>query len=145
MEYKIEERKQTPIIRKGVVYNSNENTTASDVELEKKSFKIWDLDSEMYNKIISVIADKNCLGEGDTSSDIAAFLISLDAMLKAAVNGQKFHLESKIEIISKLKVSYEVASKIVNIIQKELDVLISSDCVAFITLEVEKLRQLQGK
>ncbi|MDF2821974.1 MAG: hypothetical protein K0R15_2422 [Clostridiales bacterium] len=122
----------------------NEILEKCEIEVKKK-FKPWDLESEMYKKIVAVITDKDCLCEGKSSSDMAAFLLSLDGMLNAVANGKKLHLESKNEIMYKLKASYDVASKVTSIIQKEMDVLVSSDCVAFITLEIEKLRQLQGK
>lgn len=95
----------------------------------------------MYNSIVEVMSDFFGRDLTAHSSEIRAFLLSLDSTLRANRKGKQLKLGFSQKIFKMMPESYKLTVKILDVISKETDINLSEDAAAYITVDIERLRQ----
>lgn len=95
----------------------------------------------VYNEISNIIITKFNIKK-ENLKDVKIFLMSLNRLISEIEKGKMFKIACYDEIKNSMKESYDLVFNIVNIIKKEFNIPIDKTAQAFLTVELEKLKQL---
>lgn len=95
-----------------------------------------------YNEI-ALLVSSGSQDSPEQFSAIRAFLLSLDSIVQVYRQNKNLLMPSKKTLFRQFPQSFAFAKKIVEIVNAELNVQLDSDAEAFITVDIERLRQTQ--
>lgn len=95
----------------------------------------------VYNEISNIIITKLDIKK-ENFKDVRIFLMSLNRIISEIEKGKNFELTCHDEIKNSMKESYDLIINIINIVKNEFNIYINKNAQAFLTVELEKLRQL---
>lgn len=98
----------------------------------------------MYNQVTGVLADSIGVNFSAESSITRTFLLSLDELVEACKKGAAVNMPGRKKVFKDMPQSYKIAKQTGNIIEEELKLKLSEDTIGFITVDIEKLRQLHS-
>lgn len=98
----------------------------------------------MYNQVTGVLSDSIGVNFSAESSITRTFLLSLDELVEACKKGAAVLMPGRKKVFKDMPQSYRIAKQTGIIIEKELKLKLSEDTIGFITVDIEKLRQLHS-
>jgi len=96
----------------------------------------------MFHQIIRFLSDYIGKGLNMNSVAVRSFLLSIDCIVHTNQKGKLLTMPCKSEIEKKMVESHTLALKIIEIIEKETGQQFNEDDIGFITVDIEKLRQV---
>lgn len=96
----------------------------------------------MYNQVTGALSDS--IGESFSAQSgvTRTFLLSLDELVDACKKGMSIEMPGKKKVFKDMAQSFKIAKIIGGIIENELKLHLSDDIIGFITVDIERLRQL---
>lgn len=98
--------------------------------------------TRVYSEILSIVG--NFLGKklDKSHSPAKCFLLSIHCLITLTANHNPLTMSLKHHVKLNLFDSYTTAEQVAKLVGKEMDIQLSEDAIAFIALDIEKLRQL---
>jgi Transcriptional antiterminator len=96
----------------------------------------------MFHQIVNMLSHHIGKDLHANSTAVRSFLLSIDCILHMNRNGKDLKMPYKNDIAEKMAESYTLALKILDIIENETDQHLSVDDIGYITIDIEKLRQV---
>nr|WP_319487410.1 PRD domain-containing protein [uncultured Caproiciproducens sp.] len=98
--------------------------------------------TRVYSEILSMVG--NSIGKklDNTHAPAKSFLLSLHCLVTLTSNHNPVTMKLNQQIKLSMMDSYSIAVQVAKLIEKEMDVHLCEDAVAFIAVDIEKLKQL---
>ena len=98
--------------------------------------------TRVYSEILNMVGKAIGKELDNTHAPAKSFLLSLHCLVTLTVNRNPIVMKLNQQIKLSLTDSYRVAVQVANLIDQEMEVRLSEDAVAFIAVDIEKLKQL---
>lgn len=98
--------------------------------------------TRVYSEILTMVGKAIGKELDNTHAPAKSFLLSLHCLVTLTVNHNPIVMKLNQQIKLSLTDSYRMAVQVANLIDQEMDVRLSEDAVAFIAVDIEKLKQL---
>ena len=98
--------------------------------------------TRVYSEILNMVGKAIGKELDSTHAPAKSFLLSLHCLVTLTVNRNPIVMKLNQQIKLSLTDSYRMAVQVANLIDQEMDVRLSEDAVAFIAVDIEKLKQL---
>ncbi|WP_312692361.1 PRD domain-containing protein [Caproiciproducens sp.] len=98
--------------------------------------------TRVYSEILNMVGKAIGKKLDNTHAPAKSFLLSLHCLVTLTVNRNPIVMKLNQQIKLSLTDSYRMAMQVANLIDQEMDVRLSEDAVAFIAVDIEKLKQL---
>lgn len=98
--------------------------------------------TRVYSEILNMVGKAIGKELNNTHAPAKSFLLSLHCLVTLTVNRNPIIMKLNQQIKLSLTDSYRVAVQVANLIDQEMEVRLSEDAVAFIAVDIEKLKQL---
>ena len=98
--------------------------------------------TRVYSEILTMVGKAIGKELDNTHAPAKSFLLSLHCLVTLTVNRNPIVMKLNQQIKLSLTDSYRMAVQVANLIDQEMDVRLSEDAVAFIAVDIEKLKQL---
>ena len=98
--------------------------------------------TRVYSEILTIVGNSMGKKLDKTHSPAKSFLLSIHCLITLTANHNPLMMSLKRQVQLSLLDSYATAMKVANLVDKELDIQLSEDAIAFITLDIERLKQL---
>lgn len=99
--------------------------------------------TRLFREIVKLITEVTGQAPDYKSDGYQAFVRSIKAIMHHVRHDNDMHNPLTDEIKLKMKDSYEIAKEISVFLEKEKNVKLSEDMIAYITIDIEKIRQLR--
>ncbi len=98
--------------------------------------------TRVYSEILSIVG--NALGKrlDNTHAPAKSFLLSLHCLVTLTVNHNPIVMKLNQQVKLNMLDSYRTALQVAKMIHREMEVQLSEDAIAFIAVDIEKLKQL---
>lgn len=99
----------------------------------------------IYNEILNIIATSLDFSDSHHMLDIKIFIVMLDKLIKAVQNGSHLSMKCQDIISSSMDISNKISLRISQLIKNEMQLEFNKSDIAFITIDIERLRQINAK
>ncbi len=98
--------------------------------------------TRVYSEVLTMVG--NSIGKklDNSHSPAKSFLLSIHCLITLTSHNNPINMSLKQQIKLSLSGSYATAVQVAKLIEKEMDIQLCEDAVAFIAVDIEKLRQL---
>ncbi len=98
--------------------------------------------TRVYSEILTMVGNSMSKKLDNTHAPAKSFLLSIHCLITLTAHHNPIIMSLKQQVKLNISNSYLIALQVAKLVEKEMDIQLSEDAVAFIALDIEKLKQL---
>lgn len=98
--------------------------------------------TRVYSEILTKVGNSMGKRLDNTRAPAKSFLLSIHCLIRLAAHHNPITMNLKQQVKLSMSNSYITALQVAALVEKEMDIQLSEDAVAFIAVDIEKLKQL---
>ncbi|HEX2985209.1 MAG TPA: PRD domain-containing protein [Caproiciproducens sp.] len=106
---------------------------------KKKHIRATMKSTRVYSEILTMVG--NSIGKKIKNASAKSFLLSISSLITLTAHGSPVTMSLKQQIRLNMTNSYRTALEVSKLVEKEMNLQLSEDAVAFIAVDIEKLKQ----